>query len=46
MELRINSKKLCKFLKIKFYPSLLKTTFLNKKWFGESSYLQTNQEKT
>lgn len=38
-------KKLCKFLKVRFYPSLLKTTFLNKKWFGESSYLQSNQEK-
>ena len=43
--LELTQKKLCKFLKIKFYPSLLKTTFLNKKWFGESSYLQTNQEK-
>ena len=38
-------KKLCRFLKIKFYPSLLRSTFLNKKWFGESSYLQSNQEK-
>lgn len=41
----LTQKKLSKFLKIKFYPSLLKTTFLNKKWFGESSYLQSNQEK-
>ena len=38
-------KNLCKFLKISFNKSLLYTTFMKKKWFGESSYLQNNQEK-
>ncbi len=37
--LKSEMKKISKFLNIKFNKSLLKETFLGKKWFGESSYL-------
>jgi len=44
-DLEKNQKNLCKFLKIDFNKTLLHSTFMKKKWFGESSYLQGNQEK-
>ena len=37
--LRPEMKKLCKWLGIKFNNSLLRSTFLGKKWIGESGYL-------
>jgi hypothetical protein len=43
--LKKTQKNLCKFLKIDFNKTLLNSTFMKKKWFGESSYLQDNQEK-
>ena len=38
-------KKLCKNIKVNFYKSSLKQTFLGKEWYGESSYLMKNIEK-
>jgi hypothetical protein len=39
-------KKVCDWMNIKFFSSCLRQTFLNKVWYGESSYLQkNNQEK-
>ena len=37
--LKSEIKKLCKWLNIKFNKSLLNSTFVGKKWLGESSYL-------
>ena len=38
--IRLEVKKLCKWMNISFKPILLKPTFLGKEWHGDSSYIQ------